>query len=114
MYSTCSYAFNRLYLLGINQTRSDGKPSAFIKELLIRALTKSPGVSTSGLSFYRLQPLHTPLTTISTCVEVKPLGSLIEGIVVSSKQIVLPQAWQTKCTWSSLCCPAEQLSRQRA
>jgi hypothetical protein len=28
-----------------------GKPTFYIKKLLIRALTKSPGVSTSGLSF---------------------------------------------------------------
>jgi hypothetical protein len=30
-----------------------GRPIFYIKKLLIRALTKSPGVSTSGLSFFR-------------------------------------------------------------
>jgi hypothetical protein len=96
-------------------TSPGGWPSVFIKELLIRALTKSPGVSTSGLSsfiscihnvflmglscglddFVRsgiqgLHSLHTPLTTISTCSAVKPLGSLIAGIATPSRHIVLP------------------------
>jgi len=76
----------------LKEKRSDGKPSVFIKELLIRALTKSPGVSTSGLSsFQALHPLHTPLTTISTCSEIKPLGSFMAGIATPSRHIVLPQ-----------------------
>jgi hypothetical protein len=103
MVSSCSCAFNRLYLSGYNQTCSDGNLSVFIKELLIRALTKSPGVSTSGLSFlwvtaviHTLQFLQIPLTTISNRVTVKPFGSLMSGMPVSSRQTVLPHALHIK------------------
>gem|GEM_PF-5986967 len=93
----CKYRFekcNSLHKEATNQSLNQKSRCFYIGAFCFQATHRFQEYSGN----YLLQLLHTPLTSISTCSLRYPRGSFISGTATSSRQTVLPQLLQMKCT----------------